>query len=192
MRISSENGSFVRGGMVFFSLRARMNFFDLRALWVVKNKKSSQRGSFGGGHSTDIRGSFARISRPKTSVRAVKILEKKQAFQCGHPWPEGADGHDPKGFPKTSVRKTLGWIFIAYFGNANAHCGGGFLGCAKFLPSAIPGGNPFEEYRGSDPWSRKETSPEMNRKVLSRFSTITGGTERGACDFCVVWEESCL
>ena len=30
------------------------------------------------------RGSFARISRPKTSVRAVKILEK-QAFRRGHP-----------------------------------------------------------------------------------------------------------
>ena len=37
---------------------------------------------------------------------------KKQAFWRGHPWPEGADVHDPKGFPTTSVRKTLGWIFI--------------------------------------------------------------------------------
>ena len=36
----------------------------------------------------------------------------KQAFWRGHPWPEGADVHDPKGFPKTSVRKTLGWIFV--------------------------------------------------------------------------------
>ena len=43
------------------------------------------------------------MSRPKTSVRAFKILEKKQAFGRGHPWPEGADVHDPKGFPKTSV-----------------------------------------------------------------------------------------
>ena len=37
---------------------------------------------------------------------------KKQAFRHGHPWPEGADVHAPKGFPKTSVRKTLGWIFV--------------------------------------------------------------------------------
>ena len=33
---------------------------------------------------------------------------KKQAFGHGYPQPEGADVHDPKGFPKTSVRKTLG------------------------------------------------------------------------------------
>ena len=26
--------------------------------------------------------------------------KKKQAFWRGHPWPEGADVHDPKGFPK--------------------------------------------------------------------------------------------
>ena len=47
-------------------------------------EKSAQRGSFGDGQPADIRGSFARMSRPKTSVRAVKILEK-QAFQRGHP-----------------------------------------------------------------------------------------------------------
>ena len=74
---------------------------------------SAQRGSFWDGHPADIRGSFARISRPKTSVRVLKILEK-QAFGRGYPWPEGADVHDPKGFPKTSVRKTLGWIFVPY------------------------------------------------------------------------------
>ena len=39
---------------------------------------------------------------------------KKQAFGRGHPWPEGANVHDPKGLPKTSVRKTLGWIFVPY------------------------------------------------------------------------------
>ena len=71
----------------------------------LKNKKSAQRGSFWDGHPADIRGSFARISRPKNSVRAVKILEK-QAFRRGHPWPEGADVHGLKGFPKT--QKSLG------------------------------------------------------------------------------------
>ena len=35
MKISSESENFVRGGMVFFScVRARMNFFDPRGLWV--------------------------------------------------------------------------------------------------------------------------------------------------------------
>ena len=58
-------------------------------------------------------GGHSRIPRPKTSVRAVKILEK-QPFSRGYPWPEGADVHDPKGFSKTSVRKTLGWIFVPY------------------------------------------------------------------------------
>ena len=71
-----------------------------------KNEKSAQRGSFWDGHPADIWRSFARISRPKNSVWAVKILEK-QAFRRGHPWPEGADVHNPKGFPKTSVRKEL-------------------------------------------------------------------------------------
>ena len=34
MKIPSENENFVRGGMVFSCVRARMNFFDPRALWV--------------------------------------------------------------------------------------------------------------------------------------------------------------
>ena len=42
MKISSENEHFVRGGMVFSCVRARMNFFDPRALWVVE--KMSPRG----------------------------------------------------------------------------------------------------------------------------------------------------
>ena len=33
MKISSENEHFVRGGMVFSCVRARMIFFDPRALW---------------------------------------------------------------------------------------------------------------------------------------------------------------
>ena len=86
--------------------RIRPNFWGRS-----RTKNQPQRGNFWEGHPADIQGSFVRISRPKTSVRAVKILEK-QAFRRGHPWPEGADVHDPKGFPKTSVRKTLGWIAV--------------------------------------------------------------------------------
>ena len=33
MKISSDNENFVRGGMVFSCVRARMNLFDPRALW---------------------------------------------------------------------------------------------------------------------------------------------------------------
>ena len=50
----------------------------------IENEKSAQRGSFGGGHAADIRGSFAWMSRAKTSVGVVKILEK-EAFRRGHP-----------------------------------------------------------------------------------------------------------
>ena len=53
------------------------------------------RGSFWDGRPADIRGSFARISRPKTSVRAVKILENKYF---------GADIHDPKARTSTILR----------------------------------------------------------------------------------------
>ena len=35
MKISSENENFVRGGMLFSCVRARTNFFDPRALWVL-------------------------------------------------------------------------------------------------------------------------------------------------------------
>ena len=34
MKISSENENFVRGGMVLSCVRARMIFFDPRALWA--------------------------------------------------------------------------------------------------------------------------------------------------------------
>ena len=49
-----------------------------------QKEKSAQRGSFWDGYPADIQGSFARISRPKTSVRALKTLEK-QAFGRGYP-----------------------------------------------------------------------------------------------------------
>ena len=61
-----------------------------------KNEKSARRGSFWDGYPADIRGPFARISRPKTSVRAVKILEKNKYF--------GADIHDPKARTSTTLR----------------------------------------------------------------------------------------
>ena len=44
MKISSENENFVRGGMVFSCVRARMNFFDPRALWGVCIAFTSKRG----------------------------------------------------------------------------------------------------------------------------------------------------
>ena len=59
-----------------------------------KNEKSAQRGSLGDGHPADVRGSFTRISRPKTSVRAVKILENKHF---------GTDIHDPKARTSTTL-----------------------------------------------------------------------------------------
>ena len=60
------------------------------------NEKSAQRGSFRAGYPADIRGSFARISRPKTSVRALEILEKNKHL--------GADIHDPKARTSTTRR----------------------------------------------------------------------------------------
>ena len=42
----------------------------------IKKAKSAQRESFGDGYPSDIRVSFARISWPKTSVRALKMLDK--------------------------------------------------------------------------------------------------------------------
>ena len=65
-------------------------------IWsFFKNETSAQRGSFWDRHPEDIRGSFARISRPKTSVRAVEILENKHL---------GADIHDPKARTSTTLR----------------------------------------------------------------------------------------
>ena len=49
---------------------------------------------FRAGYPADIRGSFARISRPKTSVRALQVLEK-QAF-----W--ARTSHDPKARTSTT------------------------------------------------------------------------------------------
>ena len=62
---------------------------------LLKNEKSAQRGSFRDGYPVDIRGSFARISRVKTSVRALETLENKHF---------GADIHDPKARTSTTLR----------------------------------------------------------------------------------------
>ena len=59
----------------------------------IKNEKSAQRGSFRAGYPADIRGSFARISRPNTSVR---VLKKNKHL--------GADIHDPKARTSTTLR----------------------------------------------------------------------------------------
>ena len=40
MKFSSENENFVRGGMIFSCVRARMNFFDPRALWEQDSQDS--------------------------------------------------------------------------------------------------------------------------------------------------------
>ena len=68
-----------------------------KAMVFIKNGKSVQRGSYWDGHPANIPGSFARMSRPKTSVRAVKILAKKNKHF-------GADIHDPKARTSTTLR----------------------------------------------------------------------------------------
>ena len=49
-----------------------------------KNKKSAQRVSFWDGYPADIRGSFARISRPKNFGQGAHN-PGKEAFGRGHP-----------------------------------------------------------------------------------------------------------
>ena len=61
-----------------------------------QERKSAQRGRFWDGYPADIRGSFARISRPKTSVRVLKTLEKNKLL--------GADIHDPEARTSTTLR----------------------------------------------------------------------------------------
>ena len=71
---------------------------------MFKSEISAQRGE---GYPADIRGSFARISRPKSSVRALKILENKHL---------GADIHDPKArTSKTALLRPFNWLLGAIF-----------------------------------------------------------------------------
>ena len=58
MDISSENENFMHGGMVFPCVRARMNFFDPRALWG---------GSPSEGHNPGLRGAI----RGSVGVRGI-------------------------------------------------------------------------------------------------------------------------
>ena len=111
---------------------------------------------------------FARKSRPKLR-QGSQNPGKKQAFQRGHPWPEGADVHDPKGFPKTSVRKTLGWILAPYFRPPSS-----------LVSPAIPG------------WKSKCTllsAPKLQRirKIASRNSYL--GKYWSYCGIGPVWNE---
>ena len=71
---------------------------------TTQERKSSPKRKFSGWISRGHPGSIARISRTKTSVRILETMGK-QAFWRGHPWPEGADVHDPKGFQKFRSEK---------------------------------------------------------------------------------------
>ena len=91
-----------RGTLLTAFLPSPSLAFDL--FWVcnvdststfIKNEKSAQRGSFRDGRPADIRGSFVRISRAKTSVRALETLENKHF---------GADIRDPKARTSTTPR----------------------------------------------------------------------------------------
>ena len=67
-----------------------------KPLLNIKNEKSAQRGSFWDGYPADIRGSFARISWPKTSVRGTQNAGKTSTWartsmtrRRGRPRPQG-------------------------------------------------------------------------------------------------------
>ena len=68
----------------------------LQTLGMFRNEKAAQRVSFGAGYPVDIHADIPADVRGQKLRSALEILEK-QAFRCGHPWPEGADVHDPKG-----------------------------------------------------------------------------------------------
>ena len=99
----SQNARRRRGGVQFYFILAVLRIFFMQQNSRTKNQPKEE--VFG----TDIRRSSARISRPKTSVRAVKILKKKNKYF-------GADIHDPKArtsmtlrvFQKLRSEKTLG------------------------------------------------------------------------------------
>ena len=78
-----------------FGLQKGKNCYAMRPLILFKNEKLAQRGSFRDGYPVDIRKSFARISRAKTSARALETLENKHF---------GADIHDPKARTSTTLR----------------------------------------------------------------------------------------
>ena len=70
--------------------------YDFIQRLELGNEKSAQRGGFWDGHPADIRGSFARISWPKTSLSGKNPGTKNKHF--------GADIHDPKARTSTTLR----------------------------------------------------------------------------------------
>ena len=79
----------------------------------IRNEKEAQRVSFGAGYPADVHADIPADVRGQ-KLRSGPRNPGKKAFRCGHPWPEGADVHDPRGVKKTLVRKTSGWIFVPY------------------------------------------------------------------------------
>ena len=83
MKISSENENFVRGGMIFSCVRARMNFFDPRALWGLGSEMAFQPefGAYWG---------LARVLKsPSNSQNCRKkqnYLNKGTFIFCAKPW----------------------------------------------------------------------------------------------------------
>ena len=99
---------------------------------IFQATKTAQRGGFWDGYLVDIQGSFARISRPKTSVRALEILKKEQHV--------GVDIHDPKARTSTSLRdlqKLRSEELWAEFSFPNFICDFSYVPSLlpKFLPS---------------------------------------------------------
>ena len=101
---------------------------------LFKNEKSAQRGSFWAGYPADIRGSFARISRPKTSVRVLELLGK-QAL--------GADIHDPKARTSTAptdlqkLRSQKLWAEFSFLRNTPSTAGNSMTGSERPSPEPL-------------------------------------------------------
>ena len=128
-----------------------------------------------GGHSRGYPG-------PKLRSGQVKILEK-QAFQRGHPWPEGADVHDPKGFPKTSVRKTLGWIFVPRSLKSLTNSGWPHFGSVtvRAWDSSSGSGFPFRRFLSGKGFCfcisiRTRSTTTRDRNLRFRGAVSTGGS----------------
>ena len=71
MKMSSENEHCVRGGMVFSCVRARMNFFDPRALWVWGTGGILFREYCSGGENS--------LSSAANSVSSARPSEKRDS-----------------------------------------------------------------------------------------------------------------
>ena len=79
VEISSENENFVRGGMVFSCVRARMNFFDPRALWGGSRRKLQESpGKM-----------LEKLSRI-TKCNKFYHLEHRERQTCREPWVDTA------------------------------------------------------------------------------------------------------